>query len=276
VKPETVIHWHRLGFKLFWRWKSRVSVGRPKVDPEVRDLIRRMAFENPFWGAPRIHAELVKLGFYICERSVQRWIPKRLFDPKRVQSWRNFLDNHREVLSAMDFMVVPTWNFGLLYVLVILDHGRRVIRHFNVTAHPTAKWVRQQLREAFPFDDIPKYLIFDRDTTFGAVKGFIESMGIKPKVTSYHCPWQNGACERVIGTLRRDLFHHVIVINEEHLRRLLKDYLRYYHDDRTHLALNKDSPHPREAEIRLSDDSEVIALPRCGGLHHRYTWHEAA
>ncbi len=218
----------------------------------------------------------MKLGFSIAERSVQRYIPKRPLNPKRAQSWRNFLHNHREVLSAMDFCVVPTVTFGQLYVLIIMDHGRRLVRHFNVTANPTAEWVKAQLKEAFPYDERPKYLIFDRDTTFGAVKGFIESMGIDPKVISYKSPWKNGACERLIGTLRHDLLDHVIVLNENHLRRLLKEYLRYYHEDRTHLALNKDSPHGRSMELRPSPTSRLIGNPKVGGLHHRYCWDKAA
>jgi transposase InsO family protein len=235
-----------------------------------------MARENPFWGAPRIHGELLKLGFALSERSVVRWMPRRPSDPKRAQNWRAFLENHREVLAAMDFMVVPTWNFRQLYVLVILDHGRRVVRHMNVTSNPTAAWVKQQLREAFPYEDLPRYLLFDHDTIFGAVKTFVISMGIIPKQTSPRCPWQNGICERLIGTLRRELLDHVIVLDEEHLRRLLKDFVRYYHDDRTHLTLGKDCPHARPLEPRADEGNQVTGESRCGGLHHRYTWAAAA
>ena len=204
VKPETVLKWHHAGFRIYWRRKSKGKPGRPAVTLETRGIIRQMARENPTWGAPRIHAELAKLGIYLSERSVQRWLPKRPLDPKRAQKWRSFLENHRDVITAMDFMVVPTLNFGLLYVLVILDHGRRIIRHVNVTAHPTAALVKQQLREAFPFDDLPRFLLFDNDTVFGSVKAFIKSLGITPKQTSFRSPWQNGTCERVIGTLRRE------------------------------------------------------------------------
>ncbi len=274
MKPETVVRWHRAGFKHFWRWKSRKRVpGRPRVSPDAHALALRMARENPLWGAPRIHAELLMLGIGVSERTVSRWLPKSP-QPEQRQRWRTFLENHREVIAAMDFMVVPTWNFGLLHVLVILHHGRRTILHANVTRHPTAEWVKQQLREAFPFDEIPRYLIFDRGSAFSAVKPFLEATGITPKLTAYRSPWQNGACERLIGTLRRELFDHVIVLNEEHARRLLKDYLRYYHADRTHLALNKDSPHGRVMET--AEASRIVAHPRCGGLHHRYTWDPAA
>lgn len=176
----------------------------------------------------------------------------------------------------MDFLVVPTWNFGQLYILVILQHGRRLIAHINATKNPTAAWVKQQLREAFPYGEIPRYLLFDNDTTFGAVKAFVASMGIIPKQTSFRSPWQNGACERVIGTLRRDLLDHVIVLNESHLRRLLKNYLRYYHDDRTHLGLAKDCPRRRPVDSRPDECSQVGGFPRCGGLHHRYVWERTA
>lgn len=278
VKPATVIQWHRAGFRVFWRWKCRPKgkPGRPAVSLELRALIRRLALENPFWGAPRVHGELQKLGFHLSERSVQRWMPKRSSDPRRAQNWRIFLENHREVIAAMDFLVIPTWNFGQLYVLVILEHGRRVIAHINATRNPTAAWVKQQLREAFPYDEIPKYLLFDNDTTFGAVKDFVTSMGILPKQTSFRSPWQNGACERVIGTLRRDLLDHVIVLNESHLRRLLRNYLRYYHVDRTHLGLDKDSPSGRSVDSKPDANSQVMALPRSGGLHHCYVWERAA
>lgn len=276
VKPATVVGWHRSGFRLFWRIRSRQQGGRPGLEPGLRNMIRQMARENPLWGAPRIHGELLKLGIEVSERSVARWMPRRPRDPRRAQTWKAFLDNHRELISAMDFVVVPTWNFRQLYVLVILDHGRRMIRHVSVTAHPTAEWVRQQLRDAFPYDDLPSYLLFDRDAIFGATRAFVEALGITPKQIGFRSPWQNGYCERVIGTLRRDLLDHVVVRDEAHLTRLLREYLRYYHEDRTHLGLNKDSPRGRPREMRPGELAEVIPLPRCGGLHHRYRWTHAA
>lgn len=276
VKPATVIRWHRAGFRLFWTWKSRRLGGRPQVAPRHRALIRQMARENPLWGAPRIHGELLKLGVEVSERTVSRLMPRRLPDEKRAQTWRAFLENHKDVLAAMDFLVVPTWNFRQLYVLVILEHGRRVIRHMNVTTNPTAAWVKQQLREAFPFVEVPRYLLFDRDATFGAVKGFVAAMGITPKQTSPRSPWQNGHCERVIGPLRRDLLDHVVVLGEDHLRRLLRDYLCYYHEDRTHLALGKDAPRGRPPDPSYGVGCQIVAKPRCGGLHHRYQWGRVA
>ncbi|HJU84172.1 MAG TPA: integrase core domain-containing protein [Holophagaceae bacterium] len=276
VKPSTVTAWHRQGFRLFWRWRSRKRSGRPPAHPEIRALIRRMAEENPSWGAPRIHGELLKLGFKVSERTVLRYMPKRPRRPGSDQTWKTFLSNHREHLAAMDFFAVPTWDFRMLYGLVVLRHGRREVAHVHVTAHPTAAWVKQQLRQAFPFEEAPRYLVFDRDTIFGAVKGCVEAMGIRPKVTSFRSPWQNGAVERFIGTLRRDLLDHVIVKDEAHLLRLLKEYLAYYHQDRTHLGLGKDSPRGRPIEPRAGPGPKVVALPRVGGLHHRYTWSDAA
>lgn len=278
VKPATVIAWHRAGFRLFWRWRSRPrrKVGRPETSSEVRGLIRRMASENPTWGAPRIHGELQKLGVRISERTVARHLPRHPRDPRREQQWRSFLANHREVIAAMDFCVVPTLTFTQLYVLVIVDHGHRVVRHMNVTVHPTAEWVKAQLREAFPYDEVPRYLIFDRDQIFAAVRCFLTSMGIQPKRISFRSPWQNGVCERLIGTLRREVLDHVIPLDEAHLRRLLKDYLRHYHEDRTHLGLRKESPFGRPAESPPTVAREVVSLPRLGGLHHRYTWKRAA
>lgn len=283
VRPETVIRWHRAGFRLFWKIKfRRTDDQRSKrcARQAVIALIQRMAQENPTWGAPRVHGELCKLGFATSQRTVSRLMPKRPHAEgaleRRRQSWRTFLNNHREVIAAMDFLVVPTWNFRLIYVLVILDHGRCIVQHFNVTGNPTAEWVKQQLREAFPFDEKPRFLIHDRDRIFHPLKAFLESFGIQPKLTAFHCPWQNGYVERVNGSIRRDLLDHVIPLNEEHLRRLLKEYLRYYHEDRTHLGLDKDAPRGSPVEVRQSEDARVDALPRCGGLHHRYRWREAA
>ncbi len=239
-------------------------------------LIRRLASENPTWGSPRIHGEVLKLGVHVSERTVLRYMPKHTGTEKQRQGWRTFLENHREAIAAMDFLVVPTLCFRQIYILVILRHGRRIIAHVNLTANPTAEWVKHQIREAFPFDEVPKCLIFDNDTTFGAVKTFVESMGIQPKQTAFHCPWQNGAVERFNGTLRRELLDHVVVLNEDHLRRLLKDFLTYYHEDRTHLALGKDTPKGRPEEIPPNPNSTVESLPRVGGLHRRYVWRNAA
>jgi putative transposase len=278
VKPDTVVRWHRTGLKVYWNWISRRGrrTGRPAVDAEIRDLIRKMAIENA-WGASRIHGELKMLGFDLSERTVSRYLRGLRRRPKARQNWLTFLRNHREAIAAMDLFVVCTATFRLFYVLFVIRHGRRHIAHFNVTEHPTATWVIQQLREAFPYDTAPKYLIFDRDSAFsGAVAGAVKAVGAKPTRTAYRSPWQNGVAERWIGCARAELLDHVIVVDEAHLLRLLREYVRYHHDDRTHLGLAKETPMRRAVERRPSANAKVVALPRIGGLHHRYVWWEAA
>ncbi len=281
VKPETVIGWHRAGFALYWKWLSRRrrSPGRAAVRREVQDLVRRMARENG-WGAPRIHGELLKLGFRVSERTVSRYLRRLGRSPERKQSWFTFLRNHREVIMAMDFFAVPTATFRVLYVWFAIGHARREIVHWSVTDSPTAPWVVQQLREAFPFDsagDRLRYLLLDRDTIFSAaVVAAIASTGLEPTRTSYQSPWQNGVAERFVGTVRRDLLDHAIVLDDEHLRRLLSEYLAYYHRDRTHLGVEKDAPVARPVELRPAAPAVVRARRRVGGLYHRYEWAAAA
>jgi hypothetical protein len=278
VKPETVVRWHRRGFRLYWAWISRRRRrGRRPISLEIRGLIRRMAEENG-WGAPRIHGELAMLGFDVSERTVSRYLRPLRRRPEARQSWLMFLRNHREVIAAMDLFVVCTATFRLLYVLFVIRHGRRQIVHFNVTEHPTAAWVVQQIREAFPFDTAPRHFIFDRDSIFSAeVVATVKAIGAKPIRTAYRAPWQNGVAERWVQTARRDLLDHVVVLNERHLFRLLRDFVAgYYHPDRTHLGLGKETPARRAVEHRPSPGAKVMALPRVGGLHHRYVWREAA
>jgi putative transposase len=189
-----------------------------------------------------------------------------------------FLKNHRDIVSAMDFFIVPTINFNIIFVFFIIDHKRRIIRHFNVTSHPSAQWVIQQLRVAFPFDQIPKYLIMDRDSIFSSrVKGFLDrQLGIKAKVTSYKSPWQNGIAEPFILSARTDLLNHTIIFNEDHLRRLMREYVEYYNKNRCHLSLNRDSPLGRTAQKKPSESSTIVSTPKLGGLQHRYEWKKAA
>ncbi len=275
VKPDTVIRWHRKGFRLYWRLISKRGPGRPPISEELQTLIRRLAVENG-WCARKIHAELKELGFTVGLATVSRYLPKRAPDPGKQQRWMTFLRNHKDVITAMDFLVVPTVGFRLLYVWFIIDHGRRRIIHFGVTANPTAQWVIQQLREAFPCDSAPRYLIYDNDSIFSdQVTGAIRSFGIKPKRTAFQSPWQNGTAERWVGSCKREVIDHVIVINEDHLRRLLRDYVVYYNTDRVHTRL-QDAPEGRSIEDRPSPDARVVGLPRVGGLHHRYIWKTAA
>ena len=271
IQPETVVRWHRAGFKLYWTWLSRhrKRAGRRCVSRELRELIFRMMAENRTWGAPRIHGELKMLGFDISERTVLRWKAPRSTEP--AERWAAFLANHREAIAAMDFFTVPTLTFGVLYCFFVIAHDRRRILHCNVTRHPTSAWVSQQLREAFPYDMQSKYLIFDRATNFsGEVIDTVKSFGIQPKRTSFRSPWQNGVAERFVGSCRRDLLDHVIVLDERHLKRLMTEYARYYHDDRTHLGLDKQTPEDRKATQGISAGGRVISMPRLGGLHHRY------
>jgi transposase InsO family protein len=273
VQPETVVRWHRAGFKLYWKWISRQQnhLARKPTSKELRELIFRMLAENPTWGAPRIHGELEMLGFCISERTVLNWIRKAPRAPEPAKRWATFLANHREVTAAMDFFTVPTITFGVLYCFFVISHGRRQVLHFNVTRHPTSAWVSQQLREAFPYDTAPRYLIFDRGSNFNQdVIETIKSFGMEPKRTSFQSPWQNGIAERFVGSCRRELLDHVIVLNQRHLRRLMTEYVRYYHDDRTHLGLGKQTPAGRNAAMHVAMSTKIASLPRLGGLHHRY------
>jgi hypothetical protein len=241
VKPETVIGWHRAGFGLYWRWRSRRCGGRPKISGEIRGLIKRLAQENRDWGAPKIHGELQKLGFVVAERSVARYLRciRRRGDPAK--RWLTFLQNHREVIAAFDFFTVPTVTFQLLHCFFVIEHGRRRILHFNVTRHPTSEWVIQQLREAFPEAGPYRYVIFDRDSKFNnEVVAFLKATGLEPKRTSVQAPWQNGIAERFAGSCRREILDQVITLNEPHLRRLMRDYVNYHHEDRIHDGLSKD------------------------------------
>ena len=276
VHPDTVARWHRDRFRRSWaRTSQRRQPGRPRVDAEIRRLIRRMAQDG--WRAPRIHAELKKLGFSLAEKTVSRYLPRCPTDPDRVKQWVAFLRNHKDDIAAMDLFTVPTASLRVLYGFFVIEHGRRHIVHFNATFHPTSAWVMQQLREAFPYDTSPRYLIFDRDSIFDpSVVECISALGTKPRRISYRRPWQNGTTERWIGTCRRELLDHVVVLGEQHLVRLVREYISYYHEDRCHLSLDKDTPNERAVTPRPSPTAKVVVLPRVGGLHHRYEWREAA
>ena len=267
VKPETVIAWHRQGFRLYWKWKSRHLAGRPSVSSELADLIRRMSLANPRWGAPRIHGELMKLGIQVSQATVAKYMVRNRKPPS--QNWRTFLENHMQTLVSTDFFVVPTITFRLLFVFVILSHDRRRPIHFAVTANPTAEWTVRQLLEAFPWDSAPRYLLRDRDGIYG--EKFHEAatwLGIREVLTAPKSPWQNPYVERLIGSIRRECLDHVIVLNETGLRHVLKSYFEYYERTRTHLSLEKDAPVPRT--VQPPELGKVVELPEVGGLHHRY------
>lgn len=273
VTPRTVVRWHRAGFRLYWRWLSRASRvgGRTRISKEIRSLIVRMAAENPTWGAPRIHGELLKLGFRISEPTVSRWLRRARSSTDPGQGWLTFLRNHRDAIAAMDFFTVPTLTFGVLSCFFVIAHDRRKILRFSVTRNPNALWIVQQMREAWPFTAAHRFLLFDRDSKFGdEVVSFARGMGSLPVRTAFRSPWQNGVAERWVGSCRRDLLDHVIVLNERHLKRLMAEYVHYYHHDRTHLGLAKDTPVSRPVLPRSSAGSKIRSLPRLGGLHHRY------
>jgi len=266
VRPETVLRWHRLGFRAYWRWKSRSGVGRPSIDGEIRDLIRRMSMANPLWGAPRIHGELLMLGIQVAQSTVAKYMVPRCRRPPS-QSWKTFLRNHAAGIASIDLFVVPTAFFKLLYALVILRHERRRLIGFGVTAHPSAEWIARQVTEAFPWDEAPRYLIRDRDGAFGpAYRRRIRAMGIRDRPTAARSPWQNGHAERLIGSVRRDCLDHVVVFGAAHLRRVLKNYAAYYNQVRTHLALDKDAPEFRHPQ-RVGN---ILESPLLGGLHNQY------
>ena len=267
-KPETLVRWHRKGFRLYWTWKSRPRRGgRPAIDPDVRELIRTMSRNNIGWGAPRIHGELKMLGIQISESTVAKYMNRHRNPPS--QTWRTFLENHADCLVGIDFFTVPTATFRILYVFIVLSHDRRHIVHFNVTAHPSAMWTAQQLVEAFPFDSAPRYLLRDRDSIYGErFRNRVKSLGIDEVRTAPRSPWQNPYVERIIGSIRRECLNHVIIFNERHLRRQLKSYAIYYHEARTHLSLDKQSPLPRS--IEPPGLGKVVTIPHVGGLHHEY------
>ena len=265
IRPETVIRWHRIGFRAWWRWKSRNPGGRPKIDRELRDLVRRMCAENPLWGAPRIHGELLKLGFTVAQSTVSRYMLRGRRPPS--QGWKTFLRNHADGIAAVDFLVVPTLSFERLFAFVILGVGRRSILWIGVTTNPTAQWLAHQITEAFPWDTAPTFLIRDNDCAYGEVfTRRVRSMGIRDRPIAPRSPWQNGYVERAIGSIRRECLDHMIVWSEAHLRRVLKEYTSYYNAARTHLGLQKDAPHRRPIERR----GRIVTRDILGGLHHQY------
>jgi transposase InsO family protein len=265
VKPQTVVRWHRAGFRAYWRWKSRRRGGRPRTLLEIRHLIREISLANPLWGAPRIHGELLKLGIDVGQTTVAKYMARRRRPPS--QGWRTFVRNHADGIAAMDLFVVPTISFRLLHGLLIMGHGRRQILWFGVTPHPTAEWIAHQLTQACGWDQIPRYLIRDRDIAYGEMfMSRVRSIGIRDRPTSPRSPWQNAYAGRLIGSIRRECIDHVVVIGERHLRHLLLSYMSYYNGPRTHLSLNKDAPVSRI----VGRVGTIVSHPILGGLHHQY------
>jgi transposase InsO family protein len=264
VQPETILRWHRAGFKAFWRWKSPNRAGRPKIDRGLRDLIQRMSRENPLWGASRIHGELLMLGFEVASRRSQNtWCVAR----NRRRTWKTFLRNHAQAIAAIDMCVVPTLSFDLLFAFLVLGHSRRQLLWIEVTRHPTAEWLARQITEAFPWRSAPTYLVRDNDRAYGHVfTSRLRAMGIRDRPISPQSPWQNGYAERLIGTLRRECLDRMLIFGEPHLRRILCAYAAYYNQARTHLALEKNAPLGRAVQRSGS----IVSIPILGGLHHQY------
>src|SRR5512134_1947383 len=237
IRPDTIVRWHRRGFRALWWWKSRRRLGRPGIAKDVRDLIREISRANPLWGAPRVHGELLKLGIDVSQSTVAKYMSKIRRPPS--QSWRTFLYNHAGAIASVDLFVVPTITLRMLFGFVVLHHGRRQLIHVGVIAHPTAEWL-SQISEAFPWDRAPRHLIRDRDGAFGEIfKQRLHAMGIRDRPTAPLSPWQNAYVERLIGSIRRDCLDHQIIVDERHLRSVLRDYAEYYNRLRTHLSLNK-------------------------------------
>jgi putative transposase len=270
VKPATVVAWHRRGFARFWANKSRPR-GRPPLTDEVVELIRRMAAENPLWSRRKIAAELAKLGHDVNKDTVARYMPRRPrhSDRPRSPTWGTFLRMHLAGTIAIDFLTVPTVTFNVLYVFFVLSLDQRRLLHINVTAHPYAEWAAQQIVEAVGFDTSIARLIRDRDRIYGArFDARVNNLGIQQFTIAPRAPWQNGCAERFVGTLRGELLDHVIVLGERHLLRLIQQHMRYYNEDRPHMALRGDAPVSRA--VQRPGSGRVVALSRVGGLHHRY------
>jgi len=265
VQPETILRWHRAGFRAFWRWKSRKRAGRPKIDRGLRDLIQRMSKENPQWGASRIHGELLMLGFEVAQSMVSIYMVRG--GRPLSQSWKTFLRNHAQAIAAIDLCVVPTLTFERLFAFLFLGRGRRQLLWFEVTRHPTAEWLARQITEAFPWTSAPAYLVRDNDRAYGHVfTSRVRAMGIRDRPISPGSPWQNGYAERLIGTVRRECLDRMLIFGEQHLRRILSAYAAYYNQSRTHLALQKDAPLHRA--VQRSD--VIVAIPILARLHHQY------
>jgi transposase InsO family protein len=266
VRPETVLRWPRQGWRLFWRWRSRPQLGRPRLSAEVRELIATMARDNPRWGSERIRGELLKLGIPVSKRSVQRYRRRGPARPPS-QTWRTFLANHRPQLWAADLCTVQTLTFRTLYVLVLIAHGRRELGHGAVTAHPAAAWVWRQVVEATAWGRRPRFLLRDRDPVFGGDFGSrLAGLGVEQLLTPVRAPRANAVAERLIGTLRRECLDHLIVVNERHLRAVLAEFAAYYNGARPHRALELDTPLPADRPAV----GPIRTRPVLGGLHHTY------
>jgi transposase InsO family protein len=284
VQPATVVKWHRETlFKLFWRWLSRLR-GRKPLDARGVELLRQMAKENPHCGPSDFQGKLRKLGYKASINTIKKYLgllpePKKPRGRRRSHGpdWMTFLRLHREYIAAMDYFVVYSLGFSPMFVFFVIDHSRRKILHIKVTKTPNYDWVKQQLREAFPYEHGIRYLVHDNDPVFIALRGFMkECLGIQSKRTAFRSPWMNGIAERFVKTIRQELTDHVIPLNERHLCRLVREYCEYYNRDRTHTTLDLDSPEGRPVTEQPFPGAKVVSIPRVRGLHHVYRWETAA
>jgi transposase InsO family protein len=267
ISPDTIIKWHRKGFRLYWNWKSRGKPGRTTIPEELKDLIRKMSSENPTWGAPRIRAELKLLGYTVALSTVTKYMNRKEKPPS--QTWRTFLKNHAGQIAGIDFFNVVTINFKVLYCFFVLGHGSRKILHFNVTTNPGQTWTKLQIKQAFPYDTAPKYLFHDRATIFDAeFESYLKTLNIEGVRTGFQAPWENAYTERVIGTIRRECLDEIIILNENHLRKVIREFIDYYHTARTHQSLNDNAPFPRK--IETPEKGKIKSVAFLGGLQHRY------
>ena len=267
VQPGTVVKWHRQGFKLYWRFKSRKKPGRPKISCEIRKLIRQMSQDNPTWGVPRIKSEPGLLGYEVAESTVAKYMHRQKKSPS--QTWRTFLLNHADQIAAIDFFTMPSVTYRIFYVFIVLRHSDRKILYFNITQNPSALWTAQQIIEAFPFDTLPRFILRDRDRIYG--EHFckrIKHMGFDEVLIAPRSPWQNPYVERVIGSIRRECTDDFIILSETHLCRILKEYVEYYNKVRPQLSLNRNSPLPRQVEP--PERGRVAAISYLNDLHHKY------
>jgi transposase InsO family protein len=260
VQPETLSRWHRKGFSIYWGCWIRRKGGRNLLNPNAVSLIQEISRANPLWGVPRIHGELLKLGIKVSPGTIHKYRFRHL--GPRGQNWKTFLKNHMDQTVAIDFFVVPTIRFRVLWALVVLSHDRRKILYTAVTPRPSNPWTMQQLRNAFPYNSLPKILLHDRDHSFYG----LSRLGVDEVVTGFRAPWQNAYVERVIGSIRRESMDHFVVLGERHLQKILKGYTKYYNECRTHLALNKDAPVSRS----IQRTGKIFRIPKMGGLHHVY------
>jgi transposase InsO family protein len=275
VKPDTVIRWHRKGWKAYWRWRSSRStrIGRKKIDPDLRELIRRMASENLLWGQRRIQAELARLGYSVCARTVARYM-RRPYSGTPSPGWRQFLTQHSDEIWACDLFIVQTIWFRTLYVFFVIHHGTRELMHTRVTAHPNSRWLSQQMVEACgESTEAPRFLIHDRDGCFGTVfDRRVQSLGIKQIRTPVKAPRANAIAEQWVRTIRNECLDHRLMFGHQHLQRTVDEFTAYYNRWRPHRSLGQKSPCPDLPTVPDSSTKTITAKPVIDGLHHVYQW----